>query len=99
MDRSKEVEKKRVKDIRRDRLKRIWKTEVKPADEWQMSVRSRKGTICRCLRDIYAKVEDPEIRLQLRVAVTMAKKMNRRLEYYHSRYPEDENKPIRLNQG
>lgn len=53
-----------------------------PCPESEMNKKVRVNTICATLRQIYRRTEDPEIRLMVRVATTMAKKMSNKLEAY-----------------
>jgi hypothetical protein len=46
------------------------------------------NSICQKLRDIYHKVDDEEVRLELRICVSMAKSMNKKLQYYKHTYVE-----------
>lgn len=39
-------------------------------------------SICQKLRDIYVSTDNEEIKLSLRIAMAMAKKMNEKLLYY-----------------
>ena len=39
-------------------------------------------TICAKLKELYQNESDPEIRKELAICVTMAKKMHERLKYY-----------------
>lgn len=39
-------------------------------------------TICQTLRDIYVDVDDEDVKLKLRVAMSMAKSMHERLKVY-----------------
>ena len=41
-----------------------------------------QNTICQTLRDCYHMTDDPDIRLNLRIAVAMAKAMTRKLREY-----------------
>ena len=41
-----------------------------------------KDTICQQLREIYNLESDPEIKLKLRICVSMAKAMDRKLKEY-----------------
>jgi hypothetical protein len=50
-----------------------------PIAEKEMSYASRNHSICQTLRDIYHKTNDPDIKLNCRIAVTMAKKMSVKL--------------------
>lgn len=47
-----------------------------------MKVRNRNDTICETLRAIYHMTKDEDIRLKCRIAVTMAKKMDAKLNEY-----------------
>jgi hypothetical protein len=50
-----------------------------PVTEEKMRHISPNCSICQILRDIYHGTDDPRIRLNCRVAVTMAKKMDVKL--------------------
>lgn len=39
-------------------------------------------TICQKLRDMYHAVEDPNLKMECRIMMAMAKKMHERLKYY-----------------
>jgi len=41
-----------------------------------------ENTICQTLRDIYNMTDDPDIQFRLRVAVSMAKAMTKKLREY-----------------
>ena len=56
--------------------------EHEPIDKKEMSWISPKNTICQVLRDIYWKTDDPEIKLNCRIATTMAKRMTAKLTEY-----------------
>lgn len=47
-----------------------------------MNTTSGVNTICSVLRDIYWKTTDDEIKLNCRIATSMAKSMSRRLRRY-----------------
>ena len=53
-----------------------------PETEERMFHTSRKLTTCELARQIYAKTEDPEIRLKLRILTNMSKSMAIRLKRY-----------------
>jgi hypothetical protein len=50
---------------------------------------SPRYTICQVLRDIYHASTDKDIRLKLRVAVSMAKSMDKKLRKYKPHYDID----------
>jgi hypothetical protein len=54
----------------------------KPCSESYMSRTWKVNTICQLLRETYALTEDPTVRLNLRIAVSMAKAMQRKLKGY-----------------
>ncbi len=60
----------------------------KPAPEEAMdrTVFEGENTLCQTIRDMYHMTEDPEIRLKLRVALTMSKSMCRKLMEYRDKY-------------
>lgn len=47
--------------------------------EWVEMVDAPKWTICQVLNEIYKLTNDPKIKIRVRIAVTMAKKMSDRL--------------------
>ena len=53
-----------------------------PVPESVMEQKSEINTICNVLRQIYHKTDDKEIRLNCRIATSMAKSMSRRLRFY-----------------
>ena len=55
-----------------------------PVSESEMDRKRWEGhfTICQKLRDIYHMTDDPDVRLNLRLAMAMAKAMNDKLQYY-----------------
>jgi hypothetical protein len=64
----------------------------KPVDEKVMLNKRYHGhhSICQKLRDIYLKTEDEEAKLDLRIAMAMAKAMHEQLKYYKNNWqPKD----------
>lgn len=61
-------------------LRDFTKNEPYPADK--MNFRNRENTICELLRRTYHLTEDDNIRTNIRIAITMAKKMGERLHWY-----------------
>jgi hypothetical protein len=63
-----------------------------PVSERQMTRHFYDGfnTICQYLRDIYHMTDDEEIRFKLRVAMSMAKSMDKQLREYYELYNEGE---------
>ena len=59
-----------------------------PIDEKEMTWISDKYTICQVLREIYWKTDDPEIKLNCRIAMTMAKRITRKLTEYKKGWDE-----------
>jgi hypothetical protein len=57
---------------------------VPPAAEYMMDKDRYKDhySICQKLRDIYHMTDDPELKLNARICMTMAKKMQNKLKYY-----------------
>ena len=53
-----------------------------PVDEKAMKWTSPKFTICETLRQIYWRTNDPDIKLFCRIATSMAKSMNNKLQTY-----------------
>jgi len=47
---------------------------------------ARSDTICGVLRNIYKKTQDEEIKTLSRIAVSMAKKMSKKLIFYSELY-------------
>lgn len=66
------------------RLKR-----VDPVPESEMEKTVNANTICSILRDAYGRTRDKEVRLLIRVAVAMAKKMSNKLEWYYEKTHTD----------
>jgi len=56
--------------------------EPSSADEMLRTKRSGKNTLCQLLRDIYSLTSNKDIQIRLRIAMSMAKSMNRKLEKY-----------------
>jgi hypothetical protein len=56
-----------------------------PESEDRMTHVSYRHTPCEQIRQIYKRVQDPEIKLMLRVAATMAKSMATRLTKYEGK--------------
>jgi len=74
------------REIRKDRLKRITRTWVEPASEENMERLALKGTICGQLRQVYKMIDNEEVKIKIRVAITMAQKMNKKLDEYHTKF-------------
>jgi hypothetical protein len=55
---------------------------TEPEIEERMLFVAKHLTPCELIRQIYAKVEDPDIRMQLRVLTTMNKSMADRIRHY-----------------
>lgn len=57
---------------------------VKPVSEGVMLDQTYNGhfSICQKLRDIYILMDNEDIKLDLRIAMAMAKKMNEKLQDY-----------------
>lgn len=53
-----------------------------PCPEQDMLKKVRVNTICATLRQIYRRTNDEEVKLLVRIATTMAKKMGEKLEQY-----------------
>jgi hypothetical protein len=68
-----------------------------PEAEDRMSHVSHRYTPCEVLRQIYKRVNDPEVRLMCRVATTMAKSMATRITKHEGKgwgqkiYPKNPN--------
>lgn len=56
-----------------------------PEKEEMMTHVSYRYTPCELLRQIYKRVEDPEVKVMIRVATTMAKSMATRLTKYEGK--------------
>ena len=55
----------------------------KPMSEKMMNKEGgRAGTICETIRNVYHKIDNEDLRYQLRIAMAMAKSMHRRLKVY-----------------
>lgn len=50
-----------------------------PYPESRMGMVFPRYTICEVLRQIYRKIEDPEVRLKIRIAMAMGKSMDAKL--------------------
>jgi len=48
-------------------------------DEVNMRLRGSKNTICQELREIYHMVDDEAVRLKIRIAMSMGKRMAKKL--------------------
>ena len=60
-----------------------------PIDKKEMAWVSNKNTICQVLRNIYWKTDDPEIKLNCRIAMTMAKRTTLKLTKYKEGWDKD----------
>ena len=72
---------------------------VEPVSEKIMLDQTYHGhfSICQKLRDIYVTVDDELLKMELRVCMAMAKKMNDRLQYYkHKEEEEKRNESVNL---
>jgi len=67
-----------------EELDRSWFS-CKPEVEGRMDHVAYRYTPCEVLRQIYKRVEDPEVRLMVRIATTMAKSMATRITRYEGR--------------
>jgi hypothetical protein len=63
-----------------DPLRDYTKNEPYPIE--QMSFRNPENTICELLRKTYKLTDNDQIRTNIRIAMTMAKKMGDRLHWY-----------------
>ena len=59
-----------------------------PIPERKMYVQGKHFTICEILREVYLASEDKEVRMKLRIAATMAKKMSKKLGKYKAHWEE-----------
>ena len=59
-----------------------------PVSESFMSTEYPKLTICQLLRDTYQLTDSEKIRMNLRVAVSMAKAMGKKLKEYRQDWEE-----------
>jgi ABC-type Zn uptake system ZnuABC Zn-binding protein ZnuA len=59
-----------------------------PIAEKVMGHVSPNNSVCQVLRDIYHRTDDPYIKLNCRVAVTMAKKMSDKLTEHKKEWQE-----------
>jgi len=59
---------------------------------------SPQYTICQVLREVYRGIDDKGLRLKLRVAVSMAKSMSRKMQEHDPKYTRDfyDNNPVRI---
>ena len=57
-----------------------------PATENYMKKTFPVHTICQKLRELYHMTNDPEIKMGLRVAVSMSKAMQRKLKEYNTNW-------------
>ena len=53
-----------------------------PESEMDRSRWQGHHTICQTLRDMYHETDDKNIKLKIRLCVSMAKSMNKKLQYY-----------------
>jgi hypothetical protein len=60
-----------------------------PITKEKMNWISPKNSICQKLRDIYHASQDEDVRMDCRVAMSMAKAMNRKLEQYQKGWDKD----------
>ena len=60
-----------------------------PYPEEKMDEKNAMNTICQVLREIYLKTDDEEIKLKCRVAISMAKSMNKKLWEYGCKLKAD----------
>jgi len=62
-----------------------------PVDQKIMDISNYEGhhSICQTLRDIYHLTEDDDIKLKCRVAMSMAKSMQKKLKWYKARDEND----------
>jgi len=58
-----------------------------PVPEAEMDGKRWEGhhTICQFLRDIYHMTNDPNIKMKARIGVSMAKAMNKKLQWYKAK--------------
>ena len=59
-----------------------------PESEMDMSRWQGHHSICQMLRDMYHETNDENIKLKCRICMSMAKSMNKRLQYYKHTYVE-----------
>ena len=59
---------------------------VEPYPECLMDKIEPAGTICGVLREMFQKSDDADIKLLARTGVAMAKKIAKKLNYYHDKY-------------
>lgn len=60
-----------------------------PCSEAFMERKYPRHTVCQVLRDTYHLTDDPQIKLNLRVAVAMAKAMMQKLRSYDAGWDKD----------
>jgi hypothetical protein len=61
----------------------------KPCNENYMDKTFPSYTICQQLRELYHMTQNPEIKMGLRVAVSMAKAMQKKLQLYDKQWQKD----------
>ena len=60
-----------------------------PVPEEEMNYVSPHETICAILRDIYFVTQNADIKLKARIAMSMAKGMNRKLKTYKANWDDE----------
>lgn len=60
-----------------------------PIHEGFMLRKNRKFTICELLRQTYWASDDPQVKLNIRIAVSMAKSMTRKLRKYKADWDKE----------
>lgn len=64
-----------------------------PESEMDRSRYNGHYTICQKLRDMYHRIDDPSVKLDIRICMAMSKAMNNRLQYYRHKYEENLDMP------
>jgi len=62
-----------------------------PFPEDKMGFKNKENTICELLRRTYELTDNKEVRLNIRIAMTMAKRMGEKLHTYRKMYQKDIN--------
>lgn len=65
---------------------------AEPIQEYKMVTKRGTGTVCAVLRDAYKRTDSDDVKILLRIATTMCKKMAEKLRYYHKTYGGDDAK-------
>jgi len=69
--------------------KNLVKEQVRPVSLELIERKTFPGTICGVLRESYRLTNNEQVKMNMRVAMAMAKKMTDRLNYYYSKEKEE----------